>query len=131
MDLKEQAIEIINNFFFEVQQLQVSDIEIFWQKMSSLLINSWANALIAFFIFLILSLVNIYSAGRFRILSELLYRISYLGILFVVISIFQIEINISHRFEFLPPEYFEYLPWFIGIVIFEIALIIFKKFRFK
>ena len=121
MDFREQVIGIIKGLPNQILEGQKVLIKIFWDSLVDNLIKHWLIVLVFFVFLLSIAVINFIVTGRWGMIASIFYRISYLGILFIVISIFGVEIIVSNWGGF--------LLFFIGIIAFEIVGVFIRKLR--
>ena len=123
MDFREQIIELIKELPNQILESQIMWMKIFWDSFIETLINHWLIVLVFFVILLAVAIINFIVTGRWGMIASIFYRVSYLGILFIVISTFGVEALVSNSSKF--------LLFFIGIIAFEIVGVFIRKLRFK
>jgi hypothetical protein len=123
MDFKEQTIEIINNFPKQIVEGKLLVIKIFINTIIKIIIENWVITIIIFLSLFIISVLDIFINYDWRLLSKILYRISYLGILLTVILVFGIEVLVS--------EWVKVILFIIGTISFEIVGLFLRKVNFR
>ena len=123
MDFKEQTMELIKELPNQILESQIMWMKIFWDSFIESIINHWLIVLVIFIFLLVIAVVNFIVMGRWGMIASIFYRVAYLGILFIVISIFGVEIIVSNWGGF--------LLFFIGIIAFEIVGLFIRKLRFR
>ncbi len=122
MDPTEQATKIISDLPGQILESLIMWIKIFWDLFVEILIKNWLFVLFFTVLILVIAIVKLITMGRWGMLTSILYRIFYFGILFVVILVFGAEIIVTDSFQA--------LAGIIGVIIFEIIGFFIRKLKF-
>ena len=108
--------ELIRNIAYEVPLIII-------RAIFGFLADNWIIVIIGFLILFLIAILNIFINYNWRLFSKILYRFSYLGILFVIILIAGIEILVN--------PWIKLILFIIGIFSFELVGCFLRKFGFR
>jgi len=123
MDFKEGIIEMMKNLPGQIVEWKLLFIKSLIDAAIRTVINNWIAALIIFLVLFILTILDILINYNWRLLSKILYRISYLGILFIIVLALGLEILTS--------DWIKVILFIIGAISFEIVGFLLRKINFK